>query len=386
MPALGLGLGAPLLLALFGWTILKRRKRIEESLEAGGLGREAKISQPVSGAAAGVSATASRAPRGPEASHMVAPYTGFGDLEEESEDADVISEADVYIAYGRYREAQSLLDEEISRLPDRLDLKYKLAETYYGARDLAALRSLMDEMLQTGGDRINPDQWRRLVAMANELEHGEPASATGNAFAVTPPSQRTDSWGRPSETGAFGGPESGLDLSYSFPGSEARGTAHPGRDLELEVEDLDLPGASLELPEQGDVQARSESASDLELKLEDLERFGKGELEEIGALERDSREPSAGVPAPFEMDSHALRVDSLEIPQVGKDSVPSDILSSQWQMDSGIWDEVATKIDLARAYMEMEDSDAARAILEEVAEEGNEEQRAEGREILARRA
>ena len=69
---------------------------------------------------------------------MVAPYTGFGDLEEESEDADVISEADVYIAYGRYREAQSLLDEEISRSPDRLDLKYKLAETYYGARDLAA--------------------------------------------------------------------------------------------------------------------------------------------------------------------------------------------------------------------------------------------------------
>ena len=38
----------------------------------------------------------------------------------------------------------------------------------------------------------------------------------------------------------------------------------------------------------------------------------------------------------------------------------------------------------ARAYMEMEDSDAARVILEEVAEEGNEDQRAEAKEMLER--
>ncbi len=31
----------------------------------------------------------------------------------------------------------------------------------------------------------------------------------------------------------------------------------------------------------------------------------------------------------------------------------SDLLSSQWQMDSGLWDETATKLDLARAYVEM---------------------------------
>jgi pilus assembly protein FimV len=60
----------------------------------------------------------------------------------------------------------------------------------------------------------------------------------------------------------------------------------------------------------------------------------------------------------------------------------SDLLSSQWQMDSGLWDETATKLDLARAYVEMGDQDSARGILEEVANEGNEEQRSEAAQML----
>jgi pilus assembly protein FimV len=51
-------------------------------------------------------------------------------------------------------------------------------------------------------------------------------------------------------------------------------------------------------------------------------------------------------------------------------------------MDSGLWDEAATKMDLARAYIEMEDPDAARAILEEVMQEGNDEQRAAAKGLL----
>ncbi|MEE4144085.1 MAG: FimV/HubP family polar landmark protein [Halieaceae bacterium] len=45
---------------------------------------------------------------------------------------------------------------------------------------------------------------------------------------------------------------------------------------------------------------------------------------------------------------------------------------------------LATKLDLARAYMDMGDEDGARQILEEVAAEGNEEIRAEARALLER--
>ena len=47
-------------------------------------------------------------------------------------------------------------------------------------------------------------------------------------------------------------------------------------------------------------------------------------------------------------------------------------------------DEVATKLDLARAYIDMGDYDGAREILDEVVEEGSDMQRDEAREMLAR--
>ncbi len=47
-------------------------------------------------------------------------------------------------------------------------------------------------------------------------------------------------------------------------------------------------------------------------------------------------------------------------------------------------DEAATKLDLARAYIDMGDSEGAKEILSEVSQEGNEEQRREAEELLER--
>lgn len=47
-------------------------------------------------------------------------------------------------------------------------------------------------------------------------------------------------------------------------------------------------------------------------------------------------------------------------------------------------DEVATKLDLARAYIDMGDSDGAREILDEVLKEGTEEQRNDAQDLLGR--
>jgi len=45
-------------------------------------------------------------------------------------------------------------------------------------------------------------------------------------------------------------------------------------------------------------------------------------------------------------------------------------------------DEVSTKLDLARAYIDMGDPDGAKSILDEVMEEGNDDQQNEARGIL----
>ena len=51
--------------------------------------------------------------------------------------------------------------------------------------------------------------------------------------------------------------------------------------------------------------------------------------------------------------------------------------------DSAQWHEVATKLDLAKAYQEMGDSGGAKEILDEVLKEGDAEQRAAAKEILS---
>jgi len=52
------------------------------------------------------------------------------------------------------------------------------------------------------------------------------------------------------------------------------------------------------------------------------------------------------------------------------------------QTDSAQWHEVATKLDLARAYQEMGDAGGAKEILDEVLHEGDAEQRAAAQDIL----
>ena len=53
--------------------------------------------------------------------------------------------------------------------------------------------------------------------------------------------------------------------------------------------------------------------------------------------------------------------------------------------DLGVFgdDAVATKLDLARAYMDMGDPDGARSMLEEVMGEGNASQQDEARKLLS---
>ena len=169
---LGLAVGVPLLVLASGLLLMRRRKRLRESLDWE-FTREPGSREIADAELVAVSSHAS-ALGGTRESEQIersaTPYSGLSNLEDETEEADVLSEADVYIAYGRYREAESLLKEEIERSPERLDLKTKLAEAYYGSRNGDALQAIIEDMRRIGGDRISPDQWQRLAAMVNELQ------------------------------------------------------------------------------------------------------------------------------------------------------------------------------------------------------------------------
>ena len=62
------------------------------------------------------------------------------------------------------------------------------------------------------------------------------------------------------------------------------------------------------------------------------------------------------------------------------DSAPADTAT-----ESGMpgWDETATKLDLAKAYIDMGDAEGARSILDEVMAEGNDSQKQQARSLVA---
>ena len=98
---------------------------------------------------------------------------------------------------------------------------------------------------------------------------------------------------------------------------------------------------------------------DAELGLDELTQALKADVD----LEDEEAGESTRIEAEVESEPQLEVEDTAEMP-------PSEM------------NEVATKLDLARAYLDMGDPDGARSILGEVAEEGNEAQREEARQLL----
>ena len=75
----------------------------------------------------------------------------------------------------------------------------------------------------------------------------------------------------------------------------------------------------------------------------------------------------------------------LEVPMDDKTEV-TPMVPDEMPVDDGFFsgdDAIGTKLDLAKAYMDMGDPDGARSMLEEVVAEGNDVQRAEAHRLMA---
>ncbi|WP_203300707.1 FimV/HubP family polar landmark protein [Marinobacter sediminum] len=172
-------------------------------------------------------------------------------------------------------------------------------------------------------------------------------------------------------------------------------------DLELDVSDEDL-ALMEEFSDSADSANHQEGetpALDDELNLEDT--LAEGDV--LGETEADSPEDEiAGTEELEELSSlddldepeSLTSDDNVELPvaseTVGEDASKSAVteideseLGDEDDFDflAGT-DEAATKLDLARAYIEMGDSDGARDILEEVALEGDDAQKSEAQDLL----
>lgn len=134
--------------------------------------------------------------------------------------------------------------------------------------------------------------------------------------------------------------------------------------LNLEVEQADNENTSFD--EKGmpfsidfseDIKASSDSVTALDAEVESLSR-------------QDDEQPLTQ----FNLSDIKLDLDD-ETEKTSKDDIPAEAVST-------LWDEIAVKVDLAKAYLDMDDKEGAREILKEVIREGNKEQQAIAQSML----
>ncbi|WP_041978582.1 FimV/HubP family polar landmark protein [Ectopseudomonas mendocina] len=147
-------------------------------------------------------------------------------------------------------------------------------------------------------------------------------------------------------------------------------------DMPLSQPADDLSGLSLDLPEETPA-ADLDLPADFDLSLED-------EAPVQPAVEPDSFAAQLDE-VTAELDQLSNGFDEPQAPPLASvDSLSSDLDGDDdFDFLSGT-DETATKLDLARAYIDMGDAEGARDILDEVVAEGNDAQQQEAREMISK--
>lgn len=150
-------------------------------------------------------------------------------------------------------------------------------------------------------------------------------------------------------------------------------------DLDNLPDDADLSGTLAEL--DSEISQFAENLDDEAAPAEDLADIA----EEPEAVASDVAEDAD---LDLELDTDVEDLGSGELAEAAATAASADVdddfvedLEEDFEFLAGT-DEAATKLDLARAYIEMGDKDGARDILEEVAEEGSDEQKQEARNLL----
>lgn len=92
----------------------------------------------------------------------------FDVIDMDQGEIDPISEADVYLAYGRYQQAEDLMRDAIAEQPERDECKLKLLEIFYANANRAAFERYAAELIEAG-KKDDLVFWSKVVEMASEM-------------------------------------------------------------------------------------------------------------------------------------------------------------------------------------------------------------------------
>ncbi|MCC6206622.1 MAG: FimV family protein [Gammaproteobacteria bacterium] len=326
--------------------------------------------------------------------HPEAEDTGLDLMQADDDEIDVLAEADVYLAYRRFDKAEELIREAIKADPGRNDLILKLLEVQAASGNKSAFITQAESFkAMTGsGDSM---LWDKVVVMGRRIapEHvlfGGAATAAAAGVAQDAGDASLDMSNDLSALDLDTNIATGLD-SLAAGGDEMHEMSANADDMSSLLDmDLALGDAAVSEASQDGLEGMVGEEIPMGSEPQNVESFGNasnvisfesrtGAGQSASDLPReDADNDSTGAMgiAGLDHDLDWLTGDDGDFGSL--DGAEGDDFSS---LISGE-DEVGTKLDLAKAYIDMGDQESARNILGEVAQEGTQDQQREANDLM----
>lgn len=396
---LGGGLAALLGLGGLGFVLARRKKSVASGKQATDFGATTgRIATPVA-----------PSPETGDFTSTVAKEVSS--VEAVEEDVDPISEADLFLNFGRDVQAEEILKDALQNNPSNHQVSLKLLGIYANRKDANAFAAIARDLQASGDDAA----WQQAAAMGAKLEPSNPMYAGAATI--------EDADSATMQTAALNAtPDFVLDAA---PAAEAQ--AVPDLDFDLGggdagTQDFAESAAKTLVMDVSDTAETQAAAMDFDVTTTnpsmlapDFDVSGKAPAEVASESNLDdlifdvtSTNPSippldlSGGPAAevVQPEADAGMDFVLDFPVEGAAKVapaPVDMNLSDINLNlddvapaaaaetehDEHWHEVATKLDLAKAYQEMGDAIGAREILDEVLQEGDDEQRGAAQALIA---
>ena len=382
----GGGLAGIGLLGGAAFFIAKRRKRpsFEDSIITGGDLRANTVLGNTGGAIINTNAT--------ESSFLTDfSRAGLGNID--TDEVDPIAEAEVYMAYGRDAQAEEILKDALTKDPSRQEIRLKLLEIYAGRKNTASFEEVASELY--GATEGKGQLWANAAQLGRDLDPGNPLYKSADVAAesqftktqVLDRSPLADAAPAAKPVQAEPVDEAELDFDLDQPAVAVTPAAAPApveevealadNTLDFDLGDFSLPEVKAEAPAVAvDLPVAAEVAAPLVEAIE-VPVAASAEKEMLDfdfQLDTPAAAPAAAMP---EIENIDL---SLELPPLEEAPEPVPQAAVDLGLDDS--DPMATKIDLARAYIDMGDKEGAREILTEVMQDGGTEHQTVAKQLL----
>lgn len=295
---------------------------------------------------------------------------------------DPLAEVDVYLAYEQYPQAEALLRQLIAKEPYRHEFKLRLLELFYLTKNKNAFGAQAENLHTALAGQPGP-LWNKALLMGRQLYPEHPLFAPPDVAVATGTEAAA-----PAMATAAPAPE--IDFTLEIPAVDetpAPATEHAPINFDF---DISAPGRS-EAAAKSDSAGSDLSLEDLKLELDSLAKTiatpaPAPAAQEMPALDFTLGERASEAPATTAQPEPAISFD-FDLEQeaealAGIDMATPEQESTEETAPFATGDEVSTKLDLARAYLDMGDEEGATSIIAEILEEGSDAQKNEARELM----